>query len=98
MEWTVFAIHFILNFVVFAFADCWPFRLAKAITHAPPSGEQAAGSIAVIGQPREQDGFLHTRPAGFGEQGRFHFLLSRADIGSLPDVPRTRRFECVPLA
>jgi len=36
MEGAVIPIHFIPSFVVFAFADCWPFRLAKAVTHEVP--------------------------------------------------------------
>jgi hypothetical protein len=36
MEGAVLAIHLIPSFIVFAFADCRPFRFAEAIAHTVP--------------------------------------------------------------
>ena len=44
MKRTVFAIHFIASFVVFAFTEGWPFGLAKTVTHETPA---LAGSLSV---------------------------------------------------
>jgi hypothetical protein len=108
MERTVLAIHLIPSFVVFAFADCRPFRLAKGVTHnepfamrlrtisASPKEPPNPSALGVTAQPQAPGDLLRTRSEGPGERSQFRIRLSQADTGSLRDVRRTLRFECVP--
>jgi len=64
MEGAVLAIHFIPSFIVFAFAEGWPFRLAKAVTHKAPFTSPLGtvlGTCAIIARPQGQDGLVRTR-------------------------------------
>ena len=92
MEGAIFAIHFVSNLVVSAFADRRPFWLAKTVAH---STFLASAALKIIATPPGQDDLHHIHSGGSVEPAQSRSWLSRAYIGDLRDAPRTHRFECV---
>jgi hypothetical protein len=92
MERAILPIHFIPSLIIFAFADCGPFRLAKAITHKVPF------LTATPALSRAPAGLLRTLLGGLEERRRFPFQLSQADTGSPRDALRIRPVEFEPRA